>query len=134
MPFAIFPIITYIDSEVTEDDNLDRIGSRFPNIPEHSASLWTTYEVQQGDLEGLGLGVGFNYVGERQGGLPNSFEVDSYFLTNAALFYNRQNWQLRLNFDNLFDVDFIEAVDTSTVRGIEPGRPFMVIGSVSVQF
>ena len=123
----------YIDSEITEDNNPDLIGSRFPNIPENSASLWTTYEIQQGDLEGLGLGIGLNYVGERQGGLPNSFEVDSYFLTNAALFYNRQNWQLRLNFNNLFDVDFIEAADTSTVRGIFPGRPFEVRGSLSVQ-
>ena len=123
----------YIDSEITEDNNPDLIGNRFPNIPEHSASLWTTYEIQQGDLEGLGLGIGFNYVGERQGGLPNSFEVDSYFLTNAALFYNRQNWQLRLNFNNLFDVDFIESVDTSSVRRIDPGRPFVVRGSVSVQ-
>ena len=123
----------YIDSEITEDNNPDLIGSRFPNIPEHSAGLWTTYEIQQGDLEGLGLGIGFNYVGERQGGLPNSFEVDSYFLTNAALFYNRQNWQLRLNFNNLFDVDFIETVNTSTVRDINLGRPFQVKGSVSVQ-
>ena len=78
--------------------------------------------------------MGLNYVGERQGGLPNSFEADSYFLTNAALFYNRPNWQLRLNFNNLFDVDFIESVDTSTVRGTYPGRPFAVKGSVSVQF
>ena len=123
----------YIDSEITEDSNPDLIGNRFPNIPENSAGLWTTYEIQQGDLEGLGLGIGLNYVGERQGGLPNSFEIDDYFLTNAALFYNRQNWQLRLNFNNLFDVDFIETVDTSTVRGIDPGRPFQVRGSVSVQ-
>ena len=123
----------YIDSEITEDDNPNLIGNRFPNIPEHSASLWTTYEIQKGDLEGLGLGIGLSYVGERQGGLPNSFEADSYFLTDAALFYNRQNWQLRLNCNNLFDVDFIESVDTSTVRGIYPGTPFVVIGSVSVQ-
>jgi iron complex outermembrane receptor protein len=123
----------YIDSEITEDNNPDLIGNRFPNIPENSASLWTTYEIQQGDLEGLGLGVGLNYVGERQGGLPNSFKVDSYFLTNAALFYNRQNWQLRLNLDNLFDVDFIEAADTSSARGIYVGRPFVVRGSISLQ-
>ena len=123
----------YIGSEITEDNNADFIGSRFPNIPENSASLWTTYEIQQGDLEGLGLGVGFNYVGERQGGLPNSFLVDSYFLTNAALFYNRPNWQLRLNFDNLFDVDYIKAADTSSARNIYVGRPFVVRGSISVQ-
>ena len=124
----------YIDSEVTRDNNPEIVGSRFPNIPENSASLWTTYELQTGDLRGLGLGIGFNYVGERKGGLPNSFEVDSYFLTNAALFYNRQNWQLRLNFDNLFDVDFIEAADTSPVRRVYLGRPFTVRGSFSVQF
>ncbi|MEL6494566.1 MAG: TonB-dependent siderophore receptor [Cyanobacteria bacterium J06623_7] len=123
----------YIDSEITEDDDADLIGSRFPNIPEHSASLWTTYEIQQGDFQGLGLGLGFNFVGERQGGLPNGFEVDSYFLTNAALFYKRQNWQLRLNFNNLFDVDYIESADTSSVRGIYVGRPFVVRGSVAVQ-
>ena len=124
----------YIDSEVTKDNNPEIVGSRFPNIPENSASLWTTYEIQTGDLKGLGLGIGLNYVGERKGGLPNSFEVDSYLVTNAALFYNRQNWQLRLNFDNLFDVDYIEAVDTSPVRRIYSGRPFTVRGSVSVQF
>ena len=123
----------YIDSEITEDDNSDFVGSRFPNIPQNSASLWTTYEIQQGNFKGLGAGIGLNYVDERQGGLPNSFEVDSYFLTNAALFYNRQNWQFRLNFNNLFDVDFIETVNNSSVRNIDPGRPFEVRGSVSVQ-
>ena len=123
----------YIDSEITEDDDSDLVGSRFPNIPENSAGLWTTYEIQQGNYKGLGLGIGLNYVGKRQGGLPNSFEVDDYFLTNAALFYNRQNWQLRLNANNLFDVDFIESVDTSSVRSIYPGRPFEIRGSVSVQ-
>ena len=123
----------YVDSEISEDDNPNLIGSRFPNVPEHSASLWTTYEIQKGDLKGFGLGVGLDYVGERQGGLPNSFEVDSYVLTNAALFYNRQDWQLRLNFNNLFDVDYIEAADTSSVRNIYVGRPFTVRGSISVQ-
>ena len=124
----------YIDAEITEDNEPGFVGSRLPNIPEHSASLWTTYEIQQGNLDGLGFGIGFNFVGEREGGLPNSFQVDSYFLTNAAIFYSHENWQLRLNFDNLFDVDFIEAVENSRVRGIYPGEPFTVRGSIAVQF
>ena len=124
----------YIDAEVTEDNDPAIIGSRLTNIPEHSASLWTTYEIQQGSWQGLGFGGGFTFVGERQGGLPNSFSVDSYFLTNAALFYNRKNWQARLNFDNIFDVEFIEAVGESQVRGVHPGEPFTVRGSIAVQF
>lgn len=34
----------YIDAEVTEDNNAEIVGNRLFGIPEHSASLWTTYE------------------------------------------------------------------------------------------
>ena len=124
----------FIDAEVTEDDNPEFVGNKLTGIPDNSASLWTTYELQKGSLQGLGFGAGFNFVGERQGGLPNSFSVDSYFLTNAALFYSRDNWQARLNFDNLFDVDFIESVKTERTRFIYPGDPFTVRASVAVEF
>lgn len=125
---------TYIDAEVTEDNDEEIVGNNLAGVPRHSASLWTTYEIQTGNLQGLGFGVGFNYAGERQGDLDNSFEVDSYFLTNAAIFYRRDNWRVALNFKNLFDVNYIEAVGNSRVRGIYPGEPFTAIGSVSVEF
>lgn len=124
----------YIDAEVTEDTDPDLVDNKLPGIPEHSASLWTTYEIQKGNLQGLGFGIGFNYVGEREGGLPNSFQADSFFLTNAAIFYRRDNWRFALNFKNLFDVDYIDAVGNDRIRGIYPGEPFTVIGSISVEF
>mgnify|MGYP003546441029 FL=1 len=123
----------YIDAEVTED-NLIEVGNRLNNAPENSASLWTTYEIQQGDLQGLGLGVGFNFVGERQGDLDNSFKLDSYFLTNAALFYERNNWRVGLNFKNLFDVDYIAGAAPVRERGNDRGEPFTVLGSLAIKF
>lgn len=63
------------------------VGNRLFIVPKHSASLWTTYEIQTGNLQGLGVGAGFTYVGERERDLLNSFQADSYFLTNAAIFY-----------------------------------------------
>ncbi|MDL5057274.1 TonB-dependent siderophore receptor [Geitlerinema calcuttense NRMC-F 0142] len=125
---------TYNDAKVTRDTNPDFEGSRLANIPKHSAGLWTTYEIQQGDLQGLGFGVGFNFVGDRQGGLPNSFKLDSYFLTNAAIYYRRNNWQLALNFKNIFDVNYIESASTLRNANINPGEPFTVLGSITVQF
>ena len=74
------------------------VGNRLNNSPENSASLWTTYQLQQGNLEGLGLGLGFNFVDEREGDLDNSFTLDSYFLTNAAVFYDRNKYRVGLNF------------------------------------
>jgi iron complex outermembrane recepter protein len=123
----------YIDAEVTED-NLIEVGNRLNNAPENSASFWTTYEIPRGDLQGLGLGVGFNFVGERQGDLDNSFKLDSYFLTNTAVFYERNNWRAALNFKNLFDVDYIAGASPVRERGNDRGEPFTVIGSLSFEF
>jgi len=123
----------YIDAEVTDDNSIPE-GNRLFNAPEHSASLWTTYEIQRGNLQGLGFGIGFDVVGEREGDLSNSFQVDNYFLTNAAVYYRRSNWRFAVNVKNLFDIDYISATQNSRTSGIEPGAPLSVIGSISVEF
>ena len=124
----------YTDAEVTADTNRELVGNTLFNVPKHSASLWTTYEIQSGDLQGLGFGVGFNYVGERKGDLANSFEADSYFLTNAAIFYQRDNLRFAINVKNLFNTNYIESVRNSRSSGNMPGEPLTVIGSFTVQF
>ncbi|MGG6242490.1 TonB-dependent siderophore receptor [Nodosilinea sp. AN01ver1] len=124
---------SYIDAQVTQDNQFD-VGNRLPGVPKHSASLWTTYEIQSGDLQGLGFGVGVNWVGDRAGDLQNSFALDSYVLTNAAVFYERDRWRLGLNFQNIFDVNYITGTPRTRTRGIQPGEPFTVIGSISYEF
>ena len=123
----------YIDAELAEDNTIE-VGNRLPNAPENSASLWTTYQLQQGNLQGLGFGLGFNFVGEREGDLDNSFTLDSYFLTNAAIFYDRNKWRAGLNFKNLFDVDYIAGTNTVRERGNDRGEPFTILGSISYEF
>ena len=123
----------YIDAEVTED-NTDIVGNRLTGIPEHSVSLWTTYEIQSGELQGLGFGLGFNFVGERQVDLANSLDVDSYFTVNAATFYRWDNWRIGLNIDNLFDENYIESVNGFSFRSVYPGDPLTVRASASVTF
>jgi iron complex outermembrane receptor protein len=123
----------HTDAEVTED-NIIPTGNSLSGVPKNSASLWTTYEIQSGDFQGLGAGVGVNYIGEREGDLDNSFRLGSYFLTNAAVFYRQDDWRFALNFKNIFDIDYITGVPFSRTGGIYPGEPFIVIGSISVRF
>ncbi|MEM6502415.1 MAG: TonB-dependent siderophore receptor [Cyanobacteria bacterium P01_C01_bin.89] len=122
----------YLDTEITDEDDPNS-GNRIFNAPEHVANLWTTYEIQSGALEGLMFGGGFNYVSDRFGDLDNSFEVDSYLITNAVIAYEGSNWQAAVNFRNLFDVDYIESVFNSRSRSNYPGEGFTVVGSFSIR-
>jgi iron complex outermembrane receptor protein len=121
-----------IDAEVTESNDLPE-GSRVQNVPANTASLWTTYEIQGGDLQGLGFGLGFFYIDERAGDFEDTFDLPSYFRTDASLFYRRNNWRAAINIQNLFDIEYYRSNNFGRVA-IEPGAPFTIVGSLSVEF
>ncbi|AFZ30913.1 TonB-dependent siderophore receptor [Gloeocapsa sp. PCC 7428] len=121
----------YTDAQITQD-NIFPVGNRLNNVPENSFNLWTTYQIQQGELQGLGLGLGLFYVGDRPGDLFNTFTVPSYLRTDAAIFYQRNQFRAALNFTNLFNVDYFESADSDFQ--VIVGRPFTVRGTISWEF
>lgn len=123
----------YTDARITKGDDFSPEGNRFINVPRNSASLWTTYEFQSGDLQGLGAGIGVFYVDERPGDLENTFTLPSYLRTDASIYYRRQNWQAGLHFKNLFDVRYFESSAFGRQR-VTPGASLTIIGSISVKF
>lgn len=122
----------YTDAQITDDTNLDLVGNRLNNTPENALNLWTTYEIQKGSLQGLGFGLGFFFVGDRQGDLANTFKLPSYFTTDAAIFYKQGRLRTQLNFKNLFDVDYFDTA-LNDLR-VFPGEPFTVQGTISWEF
>jgi iron complex outermembrane receptor protein len=122
---------SYTDAKVTEDNNIP-VGNRLRAAPEHSFNLWTTYRLQEGSFQGLGVGLGLLYVGDRQGDLANTFELPSYLRTDAAIFYEREQFRAALNIKNLFDIDYY-ATARSRVR-VDPGAPLTMQATVSWQF
>lgn len=131
--WKIFGGYAYTDAKLTEDETFE-VGSRLTNTPENAFSLWTTYEIQEGDLEGLGFGLGFYYVGQRQGDLDNSFTLPDYFRTDAALYYRRNNFRAALNFKNLFDVNYLENTFNENDLSLIPGLPLTVQLTLGWQF
>ncbi|MEM8545455.1 MAG: TonB-dependent siderophore receptor, partial [Cyanobacteria bacterium P01_H01_bin.119] len=124
---------TYLDAFVSQD-NTNTVGNRLANVPANQLSLWTTYEIQQGDLEGLGFGLGLFYVGDRQSDLGNTVTLPSYLRTDAALFYRRDNWRAQVNVENLFNVSYFSSATFNSRLLANPGAPFGVSLSVSVEF
>ncbi len=122
---------TFLDALVSQD-NTDVVGNRLANIPDNQFSLWTSYEVQEGNLAGLGAGLGLFYLSDRAGNLDNTFTLPSYFRTDAALFYRRNNWRAQINLENLFNTQYFTASDE--FLGVTPGAPLNVTATVSVEF
>ena len=121
----------YTDAEIIEDNRFDE-GNRLTDVPFNTASLWTTYGIQEGELAGLGFGAGVFFVGDRQGDLNNSFEIPGYTRVDAAVYYKRGNFRAALNFENLFDIRYFESAQNRNI--VNPGAPFTVLGTIAWQF
>jgi len=121
----------FTDAEITEDNNFP-VGNQLSNVPKHALNLWTTYEIQSGSLEGLGFGLGVFYYGDRQGELGNTFTLPGYARTDAAIFYERDNFRASLNIQNLFDVDYF--VSAQNINRVIPGDPLTFVGTISWEF
>ena len=105
--WSIVASYTYLDTEVRESRNLTEIGNRLGNVPDHSGSLWTTYELPFG----LEFGGGVRYVGTRYTNVANTRRIDDYWVADATIAYElRPGTSLRLNVFNLFDERFIDQV------------------------
>ena len=120
----------YTDAFVSEDSTIP-VGDKLGGVPEHQAGLFSTYEIQDGSLKGLGVGLGLYYVANRQARLPNTgLKLPDYFRVDASIFYRRNNWKWQVNINNLTDIDYYNSYNGFLVN---PQPPLTVLGTVSVE-
>ncbi|MFI0430299.1 TonB-dependent siderophore receptor [Mariniflexile sp. HMF6888] len=119
-----------------DETTLAIFGDQKPNAPKNTFNFWTKYMINKGNLNGLGFGLGYDYVGERNGSIVRSPELipvfPSYGLVNTVLYYSVDKFQIQLNFNNIFDqthwvggYDFLRAF---------PGKPRNIMATVSYTF
>ncbi|NJK49294.1 TonB-dependent siderophore receptor [Candidatus Gracilibacteria bacterium] len=124
----------FTDAEVTADNSTpSTVSQPLRGVPKHQASLWSTYTIQKGDLQGLGFGLGLFYVGERQDNFGNSAQLASYLRTDAALYYRRNGFNAAINVRNLFNTDYVSSPNFGTLF-INRGTPLTIVGSISWEF
>ncbi|WP_242482943.1 TonB-dependent siderophore receptor [Pseudomonas sp. TH10] len=124
--------ISALDAKVTKDTAID-VGNRLDGVPIMSGSIWSSYQLQEGPMRGLGFGAGVIAVGERQGDIDNSYDVSGYARIDATVFYDiNENVRISLNGRNLTDRKYIEVV--AGTDGNYAGAPASAIAAVSVKF
>jgi len=92
------------------DDFYNEVG-RAPGGqgPQDLANLWATYKFGYGKLKDFGIGLGGNYAGVYKvidNSVTGVFELPSYTLLNASLFYNSDKYRFTFNMNNLTNEDY----------------------------
>lgn len=77
--------------------------------PQHLANFWATYKFMSGKIKNLGVGLGGNYAGKYKV-IDNSatgvFDLPSYTLLNASLFYSIENYRITFNMNNITNEEY----------------------------
>lgn len=117
----------YNDVRISKD-NTFAVGNRIDGIPAHSLSLFTTYEIQAGNLKGLGFGLGLTAVSDRPGNLDNTYTAPGYFSTDVALYYRRDRFRAALNIKNLFNQEYVRYISGDFVENASPLQAQFTLG------
>ena len=146
--WSIFANYTYLDSELEQSlsdyvigaGTVDFLaGDPLPNTPEHSFSVWTTYELDM-IREGFLIGYGVTYQGEytftRQSASTPLYYTPDYFVHRAMISYPiTQRAVLQLNVNNLLDEEYFERVRNNATNGwATPGAGRSATLSFSYRF
>ena len=121
------------ESTTTKSDNPEILNRRpLEAGPETLYNFWANYEVQQGSLEGFGLGLGFNGASERFAinyESTGEFILPSYTIANASVFYQANKYRITLKLNNAFNKEYYKGWTT-----ISPQTPRAVLANVSYKF
>lgn len=125
----------WLDGEVTEDPEYE--GNRLQNVAKNTAALSLAYDA--GPLlggDGLRLGGGARYVGERAGDAADSFDLPSYTVADAFIAYDTRLGEhdlgLQLNVKNLFDRQYYPSAASRNYVSV--GEPRQLLISATLGF
>ncbi len=138
-------IATYANQDVRvskSNDTLDSgipVGNRLEFVPRNIGSVWTTYEVQQGALDGFKIGGGVNM----QDGVvnaANTINSTGYALVGLLAGYSfevgKSKITAQLNVDNLLDKTYFTNGTNfgSNVGFVNFSTPRTFLGSINVEY
>jgi outer membrane receptor protein involved in Fe transport len=103
----------------------DRTGNTPAFAPENLANLWVSKRFGSG----WGLGGGVRYIDSQFIAPDNVDTIDSAFVLDACVFYQRDNWRVNLHLKNLTDEEyFLRGFGSDSVLPAAPFATYMTIG------
>ncbi len=116
--FKLAAAHTIMDARVTESGSTSApVGSKASFTPDHQTSVFATYEIQDGALQGLGFGGGVFHRSGIFEDTKNLQPIDGYTRFDLTVFYTGiENLDVRFNIRNILDERYIEYASNSRAR------------------
>jgi iron complex outermembrane receptor protein len=116
------------------------VGNRLQFVPRNIGSFWTTYEVQQGQLDGFKIGGGVN-LQDSMVNADNTLKFPGYALLGLMTGYSfkvgKSRLTAQLNIENLLDKSYVTnaapAFDGS-LAFVNFAIPRTFMGSINIQY
>lgn len=133
----IIAAYTAMDTKILKD-NIENpaagnLGHQLANVPNHSGSLWSTYDL----TDQFTVGAGAYVAGKRQGDLANSYQLPGYVRMDLMAAYKwhigKSRLTTQLNVNNVLDKQYYTYTNESRF-GAYAGQPLTVLGSIRLEY
>jgi len=96
----------YTDARITKDSKKENIGNQVAGSSKHIQNAWLNYRIDNGDLTGLGISIGYQYQVKRSpwyvfDGTQNS--LPDYFRVDGSLSYVKEKISYNLVVNNILN-------------------------------
>jgi iron complex outermembrane receptor protein len=122
-------------TEVSGTTGYNRDGNRYPYVPMHQYSLFAHYKHSSGLKIKVDTYTWGNYFVDN----ANSEKYAGYdFLTNALIGYEKKNWDVTFDVNNLFDkryaMEVTKDIGATAAAKYRPGAPMTMMARVTYKF
>jgi catecholate siderophore receptor len=106
--WSVFAGYAYLDTEILDSATAANVGNKIGGVPEHSGSLWTTYNLSKHIISGPGrwtIGGGATFSDEMYtlNNSANTYVLPFQYTLDAMVSYEVSGWRAALNGYNLTD-------------------------------
>jgi iron complex outermembrane receptor protein len=142
----VFASAAYLDAEYADGEFN---GLRPVNAPEFGLSVFSSYEILGGPLEGLGFGLGAVHKSGRTAFdsfltrtvsnalgrvVPIEYDFGSFTEVDARVFYGWDRWRVRLSVTNLLSERYYSTTRNFLDSGVHVNPPTAVHAALSYSF
>ena len=106
-------------------------GTRPTGVSEQIINIWTSYQIQTGDVRGLKFGIGATHKSDSYADNLNLYKIPAYTVFDAAISYAQPKWEAALNLKNITDKTYYTS---PTFAGALPGDPRSLFATLRFDF